>query len=231
MIALLVVSVVATLWARRRSRDEGSSVDAQQRRLEALRAAVSATSTSADEATGVPLAAPGRTRARRRVSLPRARGPVLVGAFVVAGLAVLIVAVAVGSVNDGGRSPSDRQSSRPPRSSPTTGSTATTTTTVAPPTAVPSADGRTVSVALAAGPYVATLHARGTCWMQVRRADSSVVETTTLHAGDLHQVTQSGPVTVRLGNPGVVDFAINSQALTLPASKGSAIDVQLNPAT
>jgi cytoskeletal protein RodZ len=229
LIVLVVVSVVATLVARLRTRDESDSVDAQQRRLSALRTAVSGTN-APGETTRVPLPGPGRMRERRGPRLSRSRSVFVAGAAVVTGLAVLAVVLAVNSAHDTGRAKQNAASSRPPGSSPATSSTSTSSTTLALPVGVLSADGSTVSVSLPAGPYELTLKARAACWMRAQRADNTVVETTTLRAGDTHQLTESGPLTVRLGNPGAVDVAINGQALALPVRTGAAVDLQLNPA-
>ncbi len=66
--------------------------------------------------------------------------------------------------------------------------------------------------------------------MRDQRPDSTVVDTTTLHAGDSRELAESGPLTVRLGNPGVVDVAVDGQVLALPVQNGAAVDLHFVPA-
>jgi hypothetical protein len=109
-------------------------------------------------------------------------------------------------------------------------STSTTTTTVAPALTVGPLTRGTVTVSMPAGAYTVTVAARGACWMQAEGADKTVLVTTTLQSGDSKAIPGSGPMTLRLGNPGMVDVQVNGQALALPTSGGAAMDVQLNPA-
>ena len=65
--------------------------------------------------------------------------------------------------------------------------------------------------------------------MRAQRPDSTVVDTTTLHMGDSRELAASGPLTVRLGNPGVVDVAVDEQVLALPVQNGAAVDLKFAP--
>ncbi len=67
--------------------------------------------------------------------------------------------------------------------------------------------------------------------MQAEQADKTIVVTTTLKTGESKQVTATGSLSVRLGNPAGVDVSINGQPMALPASGGSTMVLQLNPTT
>ncbi len=203
-------------------------MDAQQRQLEALRIAANA----AQAPTGERATAPVSVR-----SLPAARGSserasrmwMFVGGGLLALAAVAAVLLALGqSDSSGGSGDKGRAADHPSTSTST--STSTTTTTVAPALTVGPLEHGTVTVSMPAGAYTVTVAARGACWMQAQGADQTVIVTTTLQSGDSKEIPGSGPMTLRLGNPGVADVQVNGAALTLPASGGAAMNVQLNPA-
>jgi hypothetical protein len=229
LVLLIVVSIVATVVARRHTRDARDSVDAQQRQLDALRIAATASQAPSGERTTAPLPIPGR-------GLPRSsRGPdhprrwLLIGGGLVAIAAIGAVVLASG-VGDSSSGSGGGQRAATRRTSTSTSSTSTTTTTVAPAVTVGPLQQGTVAVSMPAGPYQVAVTARGACWMQAQGPDKTVIATSTLQAGETKQIPGSGAMTLRLGNPGNVDVQLNGTALALPPTGGAAMDVQLNPA-
>src|SRR4051812_39828238 len=135
LVLLVAVSVVVTVVARRRHADEHDSVDAQQRRLDALRTAVGQHDDPSD------LGAPGgggtglatMRRSRDRTSRRSMLGTALIAVAVVIA-AVSIYALAAGwdsssRAADGDTGTADRSTAS---SSTTTSSTSSTTTTTKP---------------------------------------------------------------------------------------------------
>jgi hypothetical protein len=230
LVALLVVSIIVTVVARGRGRDHRDSVGVQQRQLEALRIATSAPRTEPVTREPPPLPVRGLGPERRRAPKVNVRWLVIGGAVVVV-LALVGVAVALGLGSDTGSDGKHEAVSPKHSSTTTTDPPSTTTTTVPPAASITGTEGGTVTISVPASPYQVTIAARSDCWMQAVQADQTVVVTTTLQAGESKDLTQSGPLTIRLGNPGGVDVSVNGQAMTLPASGGSAMKLQLNPAT
>ncbi len=232
LVVLLVISVIATVMARRRGRDARDSVDAQQRQLDALRIAATGAQAPAGErstpssSTAIPIQGLAASRGDRDRSR---RWLLIAGGSLVAVAAVVAVVLAVG-LGDSSSDSSGKGAAGSGRRTSTTSSTSTTTTTVAPAVTVGPLERGTVTVSMPAGPYQVTISARGACWMQAEGADKTVIATATLQAGETKQLPGSGPMTLRLGNPGVVDVLVNGAALALPASGGAAMDVQLTPA-
>jgi RodZ C-terminal domain len=226
LVLLLAVSILVTALVRRRGRDTRDSVDDQRQRLDALRVATTGTNAPPGEMGGV--TAGGTTRARNRSPMT-GRAVLVALAVVVAGVA--IYAIAAGWDTNNPRGESKRTGSDQTRSSTaTTASTSTTTTTAPPAVAIVGTNGGTVNISVPAGPYKVTIAARSSCWLLVERPDGTTVETTTLQADDSRDYEESGPLTVRLGNPGGVDVAINGQPLSLPASNGNAMNLEIAPA-
>jgi hypothetical protein len=229
LVVLVVVSVLVTVVARVRGRDQRDTVTAQQRQLEALRIAASAPRTEPTTPDAPPLPLRGLGPARR--GRPGINGRwLLIGGGVVVVLAAVGLAVGLGVGSDGGSDSTRQARSQKPKPSTTT-APPTTTTTVAPAASITGTQGSTVTISVPASPYQVTIAARSACWVQAVQADQTVVFTMTLQSGDSKDLTQSGPLTVRLGNPGGVDVSVNGQAMALPASGGSVMKLQLNPAT
>ena len=229
LVLLIVVSVLVTVVARRRGRDQRDTVTAQQRQLEALRIAASAPRTEPDTRDAPPVPLRGLRPERRE---PRIDGRwLLIGGAVVAVLAIVGLAVELGVGSGGGSDATPQARSQKPKSSTTTAPASTTTTTVAPAASITDTQGSTVTISVPASPYQVTIAARAACWMQAVQADQTVVVTTTLQPGESKELTGTGPLTVQLGNPAGVDVSVNGLAMTLPASGGSAMKLQLNPAT
>ncbi len=226
LVLLLAVSIVVTALVRRRGRDTRDSVDDQRRRLDALRAATTGNGPPGEMGAAT---AAGASRSRDR-SVPITGRTVLVAvAVVVAGVAIYTIAAGWDTSNPSGEStgPGTDQT----RSSTTTTVASSTTTTTTPPeVAIVGTNGGTVNISVPAAPYTITIAARSSCWIQVERPDGTNVETTTLGAGDSREYEESGPLTVRLGNPGGVDVSINGQPLTLPPSNGNAMVLEIAPA-
>ena len=229
LVVLLVVSVIATVVARRRGREARDSVDAQQRQLEALRIAAAAAQAPTGERATSPV--PVRSLPAARGRSPRAsRTWMYLGGGLLAVAAVAALVLTVGQNDSSGGSGDNRQAGEKHPSTSTSTSTSTTTTTVAPALTVGPLTRGTVTVSMPAGAYTVTVAARGACWMEAQAADKTVLLTTTLQSGDSKAIPGSGPMTLRLGNPGMVDVQVNAEALMLPASGGAAMNVQLNPA-
>lgn len=124
-----------------------------------------------------------------------------------------------------------RQATARPRSkaAPNTSTPSTTSTTAPHGAAVVRTQGGVITVSVPAGGYLLRFTAQGPCWMRAQRSDNTAVDTTTLHAGDSRELAESGPLTVRLGNPGVLDVAVDGQVLALPLQNGAAVDLHLVP--
>jgi RodZ C-terminal domain len=226
---LLVLSVLVAFVVRRRDPASRDSVDQQRQRLDALRAAVGAADDDTVERRVAPVARPivpsRATRSRRsRSGVPPVVLVVLSLVVVVAG--VVLVA---GLVGDGGGDTAAEQPTTGTRADATSSSTSTTTTTTRPAATVVGQQGSTITVAVPSAPYTVMLNARAACWMRAEGPDGQEIETTTLEAGAAHPIAATGPMTLRLGNPGAVDVAVDGQALALPLPKGSAVDVKFVP--
>lgn len=235
IVLLVAVSVLLILAARRRSTDGRDSVDSQRLRLDALRTAVSRTDLAASRTSTSAARAFGSIRSGRRSrwSSPLASKPVLLVAAT-----ALVLAAVVGLMNEaissqGGTdgTPAHEATSRPGSRAPTTASTTTSTSTTAPPSAaILRAQGGVITISVPVGAYRLTLTAHGSCWVRAQRPDGTVVDTTTLHTGDSRELAASGPLTIRLGNPGVVDVAVDAHVLALPVQNGAAVDLKFAPA-
>jgi hypothetical protein len=238
LVLLVAVSVVVTVVARRRHTDERDSVDAQQRRIDALRTAVGQHDDPNDLGSsgggGVGLATMRRSRADRTSTRSVLGTALIAAAVVIAGVAIYALAAGWDTASraddstDSGSS-SDRTAAS---SSTTTSSTSSTTTTTAP--AVPtvlSAENGNVIVSVPSGPYQLHITATDPCWTQVERADGTEVETKTLEAGEAIDVNESGALTISFGNPAAAQVTIDGTALTLPPSTGDSLRVALVPAT
>jgi cytoskeletal protein RodZ len=237
LVLLVAVSVVVTVVARRRHTDEHDSVDAQQRRLDALRTAVRQHDDPNDLVSpagggGIGLATARRTP-RDRTSRRSMLGTALIAvAVVIAGVAIYALAAGWDTSSraaDDDAGTADRTAAS---SSTTTSSTSSTTTTTKPavPTVLSTENG-IVAVSVPSGPYQLHVAATDACWTQIERADGSVVETKTMQTGDVIDLNESGALTIRLGNPAGVQVSVNGTALTLPPSTGDALRVTLVPAT
>jgi hypothetical protein len=227
LVLLVAVSVVVTVAARRRHADERDSVDAQQRRIDALRTAVTQSGEPTEPGTFAP-------RSRPRADRPSARSVMATAlvaiAVVVAGISIYAIAA---GWNSGSSQADDGDASSPsPRASSTTTSSLSTTTTTKPvvPTVL-SSEGGTVVVSVPSGPYQVRIAANDPCWTQAERADGTVVDTQTLEPGGAMELNETGALTVRLGNPAGVEFSVNGTVLALPPATGDAFEVSLVPAT
>ncbi len=236
LVLLVAVSVVVTVVARRRRTDERDSVDAQQRRIDALRTAVGQHDDPNDLGSsgggGVGLATMRRSRTDRTSTRSVLGTALIAAAVVIAGVAIYALAAGwdtTSRADEDTGSSSDRTAAS---SSTTTSSTSSTTTTTAP--AVPtvlSAENGNVIVSVPSGPYQIHITATDPCWTQVERADGTEVETKTLQPGDAIDVNESGALTIRFGNPAAAQVAINGTALALPPSTGDSLRIALVPAT
>ena len=226
LVLLVAVSVVVTVVARRRGRDERDSVDAQQRRIDALRTAVTRTDTPSTSGSELPPLRAGRGSERRSRRL--AGSALLVAAILVAGLSIYALAAGWDTTSpaDDDVSTADTRSS----STTTTSSTSTTTTTAPLPTPrILSTEGGTVTVAVPSGPYRLGVTATDPCWTEVTRSDGTVVEAMTLSPDDPLAIEESGALTLRLGNPAAATVTVDDQALTLPPGGGGALELTLVP--
>jgi hypothetical protein len=234
LVLLVAVSVVVTVVARRRHTDEHDSVDAQQRRLDALRTAVRQHDDPGDLGApaggGIGLATMRRTP-RDRTSRRSMLGTALIAvAVVIAGVAIYALAAGWDSssrASDDETGTADRATAS---SSTTTSSTSSTTTTTKP--AVPtvlSAENGNVAVSVPSGPYQLHIAATDPCWTQIERADGAVVETQTMQAGDVIDLNETGALTIRLGNPAGVQVSVDGTVLALPPSSGNSFRVTLVP--
>jgi hypothetical protein len=225
---LVAVSVLVAFAARRHGADARDSVDVQRQRLDALRTAV----TAADPSTGrtaEPATRSFRPRRRRSWRPPAAPRPaVLVTTALVLVVAVGLVLALVLPDDSKGGNPAQRATARARSKAAASTSTSSTTSTTLPRAAVVGTQGGGVTVSVPAATYTVTLTARGSCWMRAERPDNTVVDTTTLRAGDSRDIPGSGPLTVRLGNPAVVDVAVDGQPLALPPPHGP-VDLHLAP--
>jgi hypothetical protein len=236
LVLLVAVSVVVTVVARRRHTDERDSVDAQQRRIDALRTAVGQHGDGGDlggsSGGGVGLATMRRSRGERTSTRSMLGTVLIAAAVVIAGVAIYALAAGwdtASRADDQSGSSSDRTAAS---SSTTTSSTSSTTTTTAP--AVPtvlSAENGNVIVSVPSGPYQLHITATDPCWTQVERADGTEVETKTLQAGEAIDVNESGALTIRFGNPAAAQVTVDGTALALPPATGSSLRVALVPAT
>lgn len=232
LVAIVAVSVLAALAARRRSMDARDSVDMQRQRLDALRTAASgtdlATGRRGDPAARFRPMRPRRNRGWRRPIAPRPAVFVAATVLVLVG-AVGLVLVLVSSDGTTNGTPA-RQAGRPrSKAAPHPSSTSTTSTTAPRGAVVVGTQAGVITVSVPAGGYRLKLTAHGPCWMRAQRSDNTVVATTTLHAGDSRELAESGALTVRLGNPTVVDVAVDGQVLALPLPNGAAVDLHLVP--
>ena len=204
-------------------------MDAQQRQLEALRIA-------RERGAG----ADGGARGPRRVpvrSLPAARGSSerasRMWMFVGGGLLARR-----GHRRGGARAGSERlvrglgdkgRAADHPSTSTST-STSTTTTTVAPALTVGPLEHGTVTVSMPAGAYTVTVAARGACWMQAQGGGQDRDRDHDPAVRRLEGDPRLGADDPAPRQPGVADVQVNGEALTLPASGGAAMNLQLNPA-
>jgi len=227
LILLLAVSIVITALVRRRGRDTRDSVDDQRKRLDALRAATSGSNAPPGEMGGGVGGPRGSMRTRERSLHISGRAVLVAVGVLVAGVALYAIAAGWDSASTGDAEGDPTAETR--RSTTTTSSSTTTTTTVPPAVAITGNDGGTVTISVPAGTYRLGITARDSCWMLVERPDGTGVETTTLEEGDTRAFEESGPLIVRLGNPGGIDIAINDQPLTLPPSNGNAMELQITP--
>jgi hypothetical protein len=236
LVLLVAVSVVVTVVARRRHADEHDSVDAQQRRLDALRTAVRQHDDPGDLGApaggGTGLATMRRTP-RDRTSRRSMLGTALIAvAVVIAGVAIYALAAGWDTSSRAADDESGSADRSTASSTTTTSSTSSTTTTTKP--AVPtvlSAENGNVAVSVPSGPYQLHVAATDPCWTQIERADGTVVETQTMQSGDVIDLNETGALTIRLGNPAGVQVSVNGTALALPPSTGNSFRVTLVPAT
>jgi hypothetical protein len=236
LVLLVAVSVVVTVVARRRHTDEHDSVDAQQRRLDALRTAVRQHDDPGDLGAraggGTGLATMRRTP-RDRTSRRSMLGTALIAvAVVIAGVAIYALAAGWDTSSRAADDESGSADRSTASSTTTTSSTSSTTTTTKP--AVPtvlSAENGNVAVSVPSGPYQLHVAATDPCWTQIERADGTVVETQTMQSGDVIDLNETGALTIRLGNPAGVQVSVNGTALALPPSTGNSFRVTLVPAT
>jgi hypothetical protein len=228
---LLAGSLLVVLATRRRSRDGRDSVQAEHQRLEALRNAVRA----AEPGTGPEPRPRGpsagaehwpRDRAARvswRLSLTAAAVLLLVAGALgavaqVVGRGDPVDAPSGGSSSSAAAAPTTTTTTRPP----------TTSTTRAFATAVVTGED-TIAVSVPSGAYELSLAARDDCWIHVQPAGAEAEEAT-IEAGERRTFSASGPTTLRLGNPAVVDVSIDGRALTLPLEDGDPVDIEFAPA-
>jgi RodZ C-terminal domain len=234
VVLLVAVSVLLILTARRRRIEMRDPVDSQRMHLDALRAATSRSDlaggrTSPPEARSVrPLRS---LRSGRRSGWPPPVGSkrallIAAAALVLAVVGLVIAGIPPERSRDG--TPARHAGSRPrSRTAPTTAPT--TSTTTPPGAAVVGAQGGVITISVPLVAYRLTFTAHGSCWMRAELPDNTVVDTTTLQSGDSRELAESGPLTVRLGNPGVVDVAVDGQVLVLPVQNGVAVDLHFAP--
>ncbi|MDP9336251.1 MAG: DUF4115 domain-containing protein [Actinomycetota bacterium] len=96
----------------------------------------------------------------------------------------------------------------------TTATAAPSTTTPAPvaPVVARSTNGATVSVR---NPFRLTLHANGTCWVEITDATRHTLFTATLHSGQQQEIPGAGPIVVRLGYTPAMTISVDGIDLDL----------------
>jgi cytoskeleton protein RodZ len=106
------------------------------------------------------------------------------------------------------------RAARPPSVVSTTTSRAPSTTSPAPvaPVVARTTNGATVSVH---SPFRLTLHASGTCWVEITDATGHTLFTATLHSGELQQIPGAGPIVVRLGYTPAMTISVDGIDLDL----------------
>jgi cytoskeleton protein RodZ len=148
------------------------------------------------------------------VSSPAAAAAIGAGTVV-----VVIAAVAIAGLGDHGGARTAPSKPPPPAvrrpaAAPTT--TTPTPTTVAPARVTPvvsrSTGGGTVSVH---SPFRMTLHATGTCWVEITDPTGRSLFTGTLRSGQNQLIPSRGPIVVRLGYTPAITIAVDGVDLDL----------------
>ena len=170
---------------------------------------------AAPDAGGLTMTAPSSHHSSRVSS--RFSAVAIAAAFVVA-LTGVVAAVALNGHTPARAKASNAAPGRPqkPRSLVATTTTArpSTTTSTAPvaPVVARSTNGATVSVR---SPFRLTLHATGTCWVEITDAAGHTLFTATLHSGDQQQIPGSGPIVVRLGYTPAMTISVDGTDIEL----------------
>jgi hypothetical protein len=225
---LLAGSLLVVLANRRRSRDGRDSVLVEHQRLEALRNAVRAAEPGTGPAPRGPSAGAEHWPRDRDARVPwRLLLTVAAVLLLVAGaLGAVAQVVGRGDSVDAPSGGSRSSAAAPPTTITTRPPTTSTTRAIA--TAVATGED-TIAVSVPSGAYEVALAARDDCWIHVQPAGAEPEEAT-IEAGDRRTFRASGPTTLRLGNPAVVDVSVDGRALTLPLEDGDPVDIELAPA-
>jgi cytoskeletal protein RodZ len=157
------------------------------------------------------------------VNAPSFRHSSRFSAVTIAGAFVVAVTGVVAAVALNGHAPARATASNAvqgraekPRSLVSTTTTAgpSTTTSTAPvaPVVARTTAGATVSVR---SPFRLTLHAVGTCWVEITDAAGHTLFTATLHSGQQQQIPGGGPIVVRLGYTPAMTISVDGTDLDL----------------
>jgi cytoskeletal protein RodZ len=129
---------------------------------------------------------------------------------------VVVLLVAAGLGNHHNRAGAARRAAAPPPPTsvaPTTTSTPTTTTPIQAASVVArSGNGATISVR---SPFQITLHATGTCWVEVTDPTGRTLFNETLHSGQEQLIPGATPIVVRLGYTPAMSIAVDGVGLDL----------------
>ncbi len=160
---------------------------------------------------------PAPTAAERiRRALPESSSTyAAVGSVAVVVIVVLLVAVGLGSHRGNGSTATAATTplAASPASVPTTGPTPPTTAEVtAAPVVARSNNGVTISVR---SPFRITLHAIGTCWVQITDRTGRTLFTATLHSGQDQLIPGAEPIVVRLGYTPAVSISVDGVGIDL----------------
>lgn len=181
---------------------------------------------------GRPEPAPPWAAGRRPSWRPPRRGP----AVVLVAAVVVVLGIAAAIALTGHSTPGAKGGSRATGSR-TSGSSApgrkpTTTTTTLPTRYSPADATTTAATYTTPGPtFAMTFTATsGSCWVQVTDASGKTVFAASVAAGTSQTVTGSGPTTVDLGAPTVVQVALDHAPVELPAGYRAPFTMTFAPA-
>jgi hypothetical protein len=135
------------------------------------------------------------------------------GSVAIVVLVVLVVAVGLGGHRGSGAAAKTAPAAAPASVVPTTDPTPPTTAeVVAAPVVARSNNGVTVSVR---SPFQITLHATGTCWVQITDPTGRTLFTATLHPGQDQLIPGAEPIVVRLGYTPAVSISVDGVGIDL----------------
>jgi hypothetical protein len=148
---------------------------------------------------------------RLRAGSPRAYAAI--GSAVVVVIVVLLVALALGARHGSGAAAKAAAVPAPTSAAPTSTSTPPTTAPVqAAPVVARSGNGATISVR---SPFQITLHAVGTCWVEVTDPTGRTLFNQTLHSGQEQLIPGATPIVVRLGYTPAMSISVDGVGIDL----------------